>query len=278
MTGSRRSIPHPPAVVSDDSLVSRGEARVEDSTDAVSFSALLRGHLARPSSNVVDVWVTDLREAFGPPEWARNVLDEAEVARSESYRYARDRERFVATHARLRVVLAAYLGCRADRVQLTGEPGRKPRLLGHSSDALSFSVSHSDNLAVVAVASASDVGVDIESVEQIRLTESLLRAALSGGERRAIRALPEERQPESFYRLWTAKEAYLKAIGTGLSDRLDSVEMLVDGTGRVSLRADRFNPAAPWLWTIQRFGPREGYVGHVAVEGELATVNVYHLR
>lgn len=102
--------------------------------------------------------------------------------------------------------------CSLSEHEITFAPPQKPRF---SSSALHFNISHSNN-AVAAVISDREVGIDIEKVGKLR--ERILQKCFSVRERELVTS------PEAFYRLWTLKEAYLKALGTGIDRRLDTLE------------------------------------------------------
>jgi 4'-phosphopantetheinyl transferase len=155
----------------------------------------------------------------------------------------------------LRDVLAGYLGLPPDEVPLTRTPAGKPAL---TIPGPTFSLSHTGGLVVVAVTARPAVGVDVERAGR-RTSERVMRRALTDEELHSVAALPPTERAEAFLRHWTVKEAYLKAVGTGLSAGLRTVS--VDG----ALTAPRI--AADGEWSVQRFDPRPGYLGAVVAAG-----------
>lgn len=204
----------------------------------------------------VDVWVAPL--AVPEPQRARLVasLNEAERRRAARYRFADGTRRFALGRAWLRHVLGSELGVPAAAVDLPDGPG-KPRL--GSSGGPHFSLARSADLAVVAVA-PFEVGIDVEHLDQA--VDGAAAVACTGGEATALRRLPEGERVEAFLRLWTAKEAYLKATGAGLAVPPGSVEVGL-GTGRV---APVGGPGGA-RWWVREFRPRAGFVGAVSAEG-----------
>lgn len=215
-----------------------------------------------PGTRIVHVWAAGLD---GPPAllgWLAASLSEHERERAGRQRFERDARRFSAARGWLRAVLGAELGVPPGTVRLT-EDGAKPRLV--DEPGLHFNVAHADELAVIAV-SSSRVGVDVEPVEPTRLDPGLVGVACSTIEAEALGRLAVEDQALAFLRLWTAKEAYLKATGEGLSVPPSSVEVAwsrPEEAAPVRLAGD----PSPGHWWVRELHPSAGFIGAVAGEG-----------
>ncbi len=162
------------------------------------------GHGAR------HVWLVDL-DAPGAATAAR--LDAAESARTASLMRAEDRTRFAASHVALRLVLARYLDREPDDVEFRVGSRGEPRL---AADEVRFSLARSGGLALIAV-SHGPVGADLERVAARPGLADVASARFAAREAAGIAAGCCGSPTLSFYRHWTAKEAYLKAIGIGLA-------------------------------------------------------------
>lgn len=146
------------------------------------------------------------------------VLDQTERRRYENFVRPSDRSRFAVSHALTRIVAGRHVGAAPGALgfaAVSGD-GTKPRLVGAGS-GLQFSIAHSGSRVVLAISSQVPLGVDIERVSRGTVEASMLSAALSGDERRALAAIPAARRPWAFSRYWTRKEALLKATGHGLA-------------------------------------------------------------
>jgi len=170
-------------------------------------------------------------------------LNEEERRRAEGLRLERDRRRFVATRGQLRRVLASKLGISPSVVEL--EYGRlgKPHL-SHRMPArdLRFSVSRSGDVAVIALSTRQEVGVDIEAVLPVPEADEIAALCLSASG--SYTALGPEDRLEGFLRRWTRLEAISKALGCGLGQPLSWDER---------------------DWAVRRFVPKPGYIGTVVV-------------
>ncbi|WP_318013421.1 4'-phosphopantetheinyl transferase family protein [Mesorhizobium sp. B283B1A] len=172
-------------------------------------------------------------------------LNEEERRRAEGLRLERDRRRFVATRGRLRQVLASKLGISPSEVELEYGHRGKPHL-SHRMGArdLCFSVSRSGDVAVVALSTRQEVGVDIEAVRPVPEADEIAALCFSASEYGSYTALGPEDRLEGFLRRWTRLEAISKALGCGLGQPSSWDE------------GD---------WAVRRFVPKPGYIGTVVV-------------
>ncbi len=181
-------------------------------------------------------------------------LGDGERRRARAFRFGKDRARFVASHARLREVLARYVVASPRDLDLGEGPDGKPRLEG---SPLCFSLSHSGSLALVAVAHDVEVGVDVEDLRHGRDVPALATVALAPAERPIL----AHASSEAFLRHWTRKEAYLKGRGVGLTVAPAEFEvrpMDVSSDGRWHVPGD---PA----WEIRDLAPGPSFAAAIAV-------------
>ncbi len=198
----------------------------------------------------VDLTANKQREAH-----ACSLLDEDERARWSRFVHPGARRRFGLCRAALRIILCERLGC-ANRALSFGYTRRdKPFALVNGSPApVSFNVSHSGSHGLIAVAPQGRIGVDVEERAPRRDFARLIEAAFGGNEQAALNHAPGEDRTHLFYKLWTIKEALIKALGTGLSyDPADFEAPASMRNGAVS-GAYRF-PRMPALqWRVDDLG------------------------
>jgi 4'-phosphopantetheinyl transferase len=173
-----------------------------------------------------------------------------ELERAARFRLPRDRERFIACRSVLREILSTYLSIDPRRVEFTSNPHGKLAVEG-----LYFNLSHSDDLAIIAVSRTREVGVDIERIRSDVAAEAIAARFFSPAEAAALAGLPPEDRHKAFFRLWTRKEAYVKAVGLGLSIPLSSFEITIGE--RVEFRRGGEG------WEIESFEPAPGYAAAV---------------
>ncbi len=153
----------------------------------------------------------------GATDRYRSVMSDDEIARAERLLDPQKRHFFIAGRSQLRRVLARYLDISADDIIFQYNSSGKPSLaLSHHSD-LVFNLSHSANLAVIAVIRRAAVGVDIENIDSSLQFHKLAERFFDHNEQELLDRAVTTRKRRTFYRLWTAKEACLKMVGTGFS-------------------------------------------------------------
>jgi 4'-phosphopantetheinyl transferase len=154
------------------------------------------------------------------------LLSDGERARAARFHFADHAARFTVAHGRLRQWLAPLLGIAPERVAFTAGPHGKPALAGDAAGSgIQFNLSHSDTLGLVGWCAGRHIGVDIERWRSLRDEAALARRYFSAGEAAAYEALPAEHRSEGFFNCWTRKEAYVKAVGRGLTLPLDSFDV-----------------------------------------------------
>lgn len=173
----------------------------------------------------IHLWSVDLAPEASKVAELRRLLDPEEVARVDRYRFEHLQRRGTVRRGRLRQLLGAYAAVEPQRLELAyGEKG-KPRLASGSGGAaaagLSFNLSDSQDLAVYAVTRDLELGVDVEILRPMPDADSIAKSFFAEAERAALLAVPAARKAEGFFHCWTRKEAYIKAIGEGLSEPLD---------------------------------------------------------
>lgn len=183
-------------------------------------------------------------------------LDIAERERAARFRYDRDRNRFIARRGQLRELLGRDLGLAPEMLWLAEDGHGKPVLL--DDPELGFNLSHSNGRALIATARGKAIGCDIEWRNPDLACRKVAKRLFAPAEYEALTALPPEQWVAGFYNCWTRKEAYVKALGLGLSYPLDAFTVSVAPGEPARFISDEKG------WTMTSFEPAPGYQAALA--------------
>lgn len=222
-----------------------------------------------PASDEVHVWWLDLRAPSGASD---AILSPPERARAARFHRQIDRARWTRTHIAVRCILAGYLGLPPQDVEYASDPeseGMRTRIAKPtlaSDPRLRFSLAHAADRAALAVAWEREVGIDLEPIDPDLDLRSLLSIACSSVEAASVEAQPPPDRVARFLELWTAKEAYLKAIGLGLfrDPRMLEIEFRPD---RRAVVHDAHDPDAASRCGVRFLDAGPGWAAALAVEG-----------
>jgi 4'-phosphopantetheinyl transferase len=193
------------------------------------------------------------------------LLSPDECERASRFHFERDRARFTLARTALRRVLATYAACPPAALTFGYTRHDRPFLRGAGAD-LSFNLSHSHELALLAVTRGRDVGVDLEHHRPEVEVERVARTTFSPAEQRALLALPPEQRVAAFFRGWTRKESYIKARGEGLSMPLDRFSVSLDAAdGGADVRFEPENDGERARWVIRALAIDAGYSAALTV-------------
>jgi 4'-phosphopantetheinyl transferase len=217
-------------------------------------------------ANQVHVWRASLDAAESRLMSLAKLLSSNEEARSRSYRFQDDRRRFVVARGLLRIILARYL--RTDPKDLdfvfseTGKPAIHPDLRA----GIQFSVSHSHDRALFALARDRDVGVDVEQIRTDCAIDSIAQLFFSPEEQVSIKSLPDRLKHRAFFSCWCRKEAIVKALGRGLPFGLHRLEVSVLPGEPAKLRSTRDDAIEIKSWSLVDLAVCDGYEGALAIK------------
>ncbi len=216
--------------------------------------------------DAIDIMVAGLALEPAAVRASASLLSAAEQERARRFAFGRDARRFIVCRARLRQLLGARLGVRPESVELVYGARGKPALANSGRNSLRFNLSHRDDVAVYALSSGREVGIDVEAIRPLPDADAIAAHFFSRCEHAAYRALDPFDQPLGFFQCWTRKEAFIKALGEGLSHPLDSFDVsLAPGAPAELLRVGR-GPGVDRGWRLASFFPAPGFVAAVAAE------------
>ncbi len=162
-------------------------------------------------SHRIDVWQYPLHTEF---IGAASILSEDELCRAQRYHFSRHQRRFTVARAMLRLILARYLDTPASELVFSYNKHGKPELQDPSS--VQFNLSHSGDLALLAIGKKFSLGIDIEFFTA-RPYEGIGKHLFSSSEIKALEHIHPLLKPLAFFHIWAQKEAFIKACGLGLA-------------------------------------------------------------
>jgi 4'-phosphopantetheinyl transferase len=163
---------------------------------------------------VVSVWCVPLRCAASAESRLHTLLDPGEAARAARFATPDQRRRFVVSHGVLRLMLSTFTGCDPAAIPIAMGRRGKPFVAGGPH----FSLSHGEDVALVAVATGGPVGVDVERIRPDLGLDAIAPGLLPAAEVERIEALPADRRARAWFQAWTRLEAVAKASGEGLRE------------------------------------------------------------
>lgn len=218
-------------------------------------------------SHDVHVWRASLEQPTEQVQKLAETLSEDERIRAERFYFERDRKRFIVGRGLLRNILARYTNLAPNQLQFSYGSRGKPALVATGDySTLQFNLSHSEGLALYAIAHHRQLGIDLEYIRPISNIEQLAKRFFCPREYELIRSLPPTQQQQAFFHGWTCKEAYLKATGQGLTE-LQQVEVSLAIGEPAKLLSIAEDSQSAANWSLQSLNVAPGYMGALAVEG-----------
>jgi 4'-phosphopantetheinyl transferase len=219
--------------------------------------------LTLPNGAGAALWLAGPTGPGGVPDQLWNTLSSSEKDRANRFRRAEDRALFAVTRAVLRYLLGEATGIAADKIAFAKGPYGKPCVVG--TNGPHFNVSHSGCWALIGFSDSRDIGVDIEFMRAAGGELDLARSFFSAAEYRSLEGLSNDMLLSSFYKIWTCKEAVLKACGAGITEHLKdfSVELTKDGYA-LHPEPDCFSLSIASV-AVQPVAVPEGYAGCYAL-------------
>jgi 4'-phosphopantetheinyl transferase len=212
----------------------------------------------------VHVWQVDLVAWEKATGSLFELLDPGEQERAERFKFPAPRHQYVISRALLRRALGTYLKIGAREVRFRATANGKPELPANSD--LRFNLSHTQGVTVFAITRRRQVGIDVERIRQDTNVMELAERFFSRPEVEWLRSQAASEHIASFFSCWTAKEAYIKAQGEGLSMPLGSFSILpIPATAKLELKVYA-DPQESQRWTMWRLDLGRDLRAALAVE------------
>lgn len=229
-------------------------------------------------SGEVHVWRARLEQPQEVQDELLRTLDLDERERANRFHFEKHRRRFILGRGFLRLLLGRYLKIAPEQVRFAYGPYGKPSLADeHAASGLQFNASHSHELAVYGFVQEREIGVDVEYVKDDFQSEEIAGHFFSAREVQTLMALPKDERTAAFFRCWTRKEAYIKALGSGLSHPLDQFDVTLTAHEPTALLRDAQDADAAARWEMFNLEFTDRYAGALIVEGREHTLHAFEL-
>lgn len=217
----------------------------------------------------IHVWRVSLAQTESCLQSLQQTLSTDERTKADRFRFPKDRSQFIVSRGALRAILSRYLNISSHILRFDYNPYGKPSLIvTQGGNTLRFNLSHSQGMALIAITKNRDIGVDIEGINPNFSCLEIAEKFFSPLENSVLRSLPEHLQATAFFTCWTRKEAYIKAVGKGLSIPLNQFDVsLAPGEPAALLNVEE-NPEEASKWSLIELFPSSDMVAAVAVAGD----------
>jgi len=222
----------------------------------------------RLAQNEVHVWSFLLEQTEEIYQRLQATLSDDERQRAAQFKFERLQKRFVVARGALRDILRRYLKVAAEKIAFEYEAHGKPKLTeANNQNDIRFNLSHAENLALFAVSRGRAIGVDVEFIRPLADAEKIAKRFFAPRESSVFCALPAAQKPAAFFNCWARKEAFIKAIGEGLSHPLHRFDVSFIEGEPPALLSTRPNPEEARKWTLHALTPAPDHVGAFVVAG-----------
>lgn len=231
---------------------------------AENFSAL--------TQHEVHVWSALLNYAETDLSQFESVLSVDEIVKAKRFHFAKDRIRYTAARGILRTIIGNYLQVDPQAVKFDYNSHGKPFCVNNPE--LQFNLSHSNKMVLYAFVYNQLVGIDVEYIDEKVKVDAIAKRFFSTHEAEQLQQLSGQQKIRSFFNAWTRKEAFLKALGQGLSYSLKKVEvtMSTDDPAKVLALNDPDQKISDWkLFSLDQI---PGYAAALVVKGEMTKIKI----
>lgn len=213
----------------------------------------------------VHIWRFGLDQSSHLLDRLSPLLSGDERQRARRLSFAQDSRRYILCRGLLRCILGRYLDTTPEEIVFSYSSLGKPEV--QNTAGLQFNLTHSENLALIAVSRDRAIGIDLEHIQAVSAMQRVIKRICSPQEQAIFATLGKDEQLAAFYTCWTRKEAYLKATGEGFSRSPDQIEVTFTPGAPARIIRVRGDDDAAAAWSLRSLHPADGYIAAVAVAG-----------
>ncbi len=219
-----------------------------------------------PAKNSIHIWIVHLNQWISHSQHLKTLLSEKEITRVERRKIKEKQEEIILSRGILRIIIGFYFDQEPAGLKISSTPDGKPYL---ENSELEFNLSHSGNIWVCALCQSTQVGIDIQQRYPITSIKTIIKNYFSVDENIYLDSLPANQYNDKFFSLWTAKEAYLKAIGKGFQESPTEISTLPDESLQDFILDQAQSQQKSGEWTISAIDLEHDYSAAFAVLGHI---------
>ncbi len=223
----------------------------------------------------VHVWQANIKADSAYYKDFSNALSSDELERANNFRFPKDRERFIIRRYQLRLILSKYCGCQPNEIMFGYNSFKKPFIWLPEFKEVKFNMSCSGDLMLVGLCNQNEIGIDIEKVCEIHNLDNIASENFSLQELKYLNGTLDK--INAFYKIWTRKEAFIKAIGKGMYYPLKSFCVEVNSSGGYEQLVIFNHLTESKLWRTAEINSPAGYIASIAIKSDRFRINYFHL-
>jgi len=226
----------------------------------------------------IHIWSANLDQPEYISQKYYSVLSLQEKAQADKRKIKELRNRFIISKGILRQLLADYLGYETQEIEFEYNGFGKPSIsFSSNADDICFNLSHSNHLAVFAFAKNKNIGIDIQQVQGIPDMDGVVNLCFSEFEKEWFYRISPAEKNEIFYKIWTTKEAYIKAIGKGFSFPPDKISLDLNSNNEIVLK-EIVGDNNLKRWKLFSFRPKPDFISSVVVENNNYEIEHFNIN
>lgn len=228
------------------------------------------------NENHVDVWLSSLDMDENILDKLKIILSEDELMRAQRFYSVELTKQFIAARGLLRLILARYMKVKPGELQFQYNVYRKPFLTGKfKKKGLCFNTSHSQGIALYGITQQKEIGVDIEKIRSDLSCNKIAKRQFSQSEFMLFQKSPVSKKTQTFFTLWTRKEALLKALAQGLHFSMKQFDVSGTPCRSVKFLNNSTNTENNSEWFIRDLEVDSGFCAALAIEGQHDIIKLY---
>lgn len=218
------------------------------------------------NQNEVHVWNYPLNIVETDMDFFYGLLSDEEKKGIDKIKLQGVRDKRVTSKAIVKDIISKYLGINSDQIKYSYNRFGKPVLPENINlPCLNFNISHSENLGIIALVKKNQIGVDVERLIDLTDIDDIIILCFSKNEQRLFKDLEGLEKTRLFYKIWTGKEAFIKAVGKGFSFPLENISFGLNINKEIMISEISDFQENLNNWHVYNFTPEENYTSTIVV-------------